>query len=94
MAKVKIPYKTENIIDRLVLERQGKYRIEQARDMSKKDIFEDMEKYTGIGWESIKRISGGRAQPSLPVAMKIAEYFQKSVDDIFNLVDEKGEKDP
>jgi DNA-binding XRE family transcriptional regulator len=43
--------------------------------------------HCGVGWEAIKRISYGMAQPSLPLAMKIAEYFNTTVEDIYKLED-------
>lgn len=51
----------------------------------KSDIIAEIAEYAGVGWENINRVKRNMVTPSLPVAMKIAEYFNVKVEDIFKI---------
>lgn len=52
-----------------------------------RDIEEELAEYCQVTRDTILMIKRGVNQPSLAVALKIAEYFNKPVEDIFKLVD-------
>jgi putative transcriptional regulator len=49
---------------------------------------EDLAKKVGVSRQSIISIEQGRYIPSLPLALKFAELFQRPTDDIFQLLEE------
>ena len=46
---------------------------------------EDLGKSVGVSRQTIISIERGKYIPSLPLALKISRYFQRSTDDIFTL---------
>ena len=50
-----------------------------------RDIEEDMAKFCDVSRDTIVMIKREKNQPSLAVAMKIAEYFGEPIEDIFYL---------
>jgi len=53
-----------------------------------REIEADLAKYCKVSRDTISMIKRKANQPSLPLALKIAEYFNVHVEDIFKLVDE------
>lgn len=85
MAKKGSPYNIENILDEMINKEVGRRMVETGIKKRKKDIIAEIAEYTGVGWENINRIKRGIVTPSLPVAIKIAEYFNVKVEDIFKI---------
>lgn len=89
MARIPLPYKTTNDLTRFLL-------LEQARRVtnmggeyrpSMKDLEEEMAQYCHVKQDTINLIRRNRNQPSLQVAMKIAEFLGSSVEEIFKITD-------
>lgn len=94
MARNPLPYRTVNDLTRVFM-------MEQARrtTVSKggtrpsfKDIEDELAKYCNVTQDTINLIRRNKNQPSLQVAMKICEYLEVKVEDVFRL-DENSEVD-
>lgn len=86
MPKVKLPYSTENNIRELITKRQGELMAQTGESHSQKDIMIHLADACEVSLESIKSIMKQNSQPSLPLAMAIADYFNVSIEEIFKLV--------
>lgn len=86
MAKRELNYGCIDFLDNFVNKEIG-HRMAQNGGIKvlKADIIADIAEYCGLSWESINRIKRGLALPSLPVALKIAQYFDCKVEDLFRL---------
>lgn len=60
-----------------------------------KDVEQELANYCFMSLEGIRAIKLGKVQPSLHVAMRIADFFGVKVEDIFKLViiEENDEKE-
>ncbi|WP_102272519.1 helix-turn-helix transcriptional regulator [Cytobacillus massiliigabonensis] len=54
-----------------------------------REVEQDLADYCQVTRDSILMIKRGVNQPSLPVALKIAEYFQVPVEEIFKLKEDQ-----
>lgn len=86
--KKKLAYKTNNRLEHLVMLEQARLTQEKEVKYTKKDVHEILGEFCGVGEGAIKRISYGKMQPSLPVAMRLSEYFNMPIEDIFTLTKE------
>jgi DNA-binding XRE family transcriptional regulator len=82
--KVKLEYGVKNELDAYINREMGR-RMMNGVTVLKKDVMEDLADFCGVGFENIKRIKKNTSQPSLAVALKIAEYFEVKVEDIFKI---------
>lgn len=85
MSKVKLPYEVTNNLDEYIIRETGARMAKTGIKYYKEYIIADLAKYAGVTKENIKRINRSNAQPSLGVAIKIAEYFNVKVEDIFRI---------
>lgn len=51
---------------------------------------EDLARAMGVSRQTIISIERGRYVPSLPLALKLARYFECSADDMFKLEEDEG----
>jgi DNA-binding XRE family transcriptional regulator len=72
-----------NNIDELIYKYMGTRMRISSKRVTVKDMEEDIAQYIGLSREGFKAIKKGNSNPSLPVAIKLAEYFNVKVEDIF-----------
>ena len=85
MANVKLSYDVKNNLDELITKEIGKRMAQTGIKVLQVDIMNEIAKHCGVGFENIKRIKRNISQPSLGVALKIAEYFNEKVENIFKI---------
>ncbi|WP_276210498.1 helix-turn-helix transcriptional regulator [Heyndrickxia coagulans] len=85
MPKVKLPYEVKNNLNYYITRELGEKMARTGIKYYKENVMEDVAKYSGVGVGNIKRINRNIAQPSLGVALKIAEYFNVKVEDVFKI---------
>ena len=86
MAKSELPYTVTSELDRFINREVAKrMMVNGGIKVLKKDIIAEVAEYCGLTWEGMNRIKRGMALPSLPVAFKIAEYFNEDIRNIFKL---------
>jgi DNA-binding XRE family transcriptional regulator len=85
MPKTKLPYDISNKLDEYLTRELGERMAKTGVKYFKENIMDDVAKHAGVGRDNIKRINRNVAQPSLGVALKIADYFGVKVEDIFKI---------
>lgn len=85
MANVKLPYRVRNNLDSLIIKEVGKRMAVSGIKIRKKDIINEVANHCEVTYDNIMRISRNVSQPSLAVALMIADYFNVNVDDIFKI---------
>lgn len=79
-------YNAKNSLDSYLNREVGKRMLSNGGiKVNKKRIIEEVANYCGVGWESVSRVKRNLVTPSLPVALKMAEYFGVKVEDIFEI---------
>lgn len=79
-------YKVKNSLDNLLNLEVGKRMFYNGGiKVTKKQVIGELAEYCGVGWENMNRIKRNIVTPSLPVALRIAEYFGKKVEEIFEI---------
>jgi DNA-binding XRE family transcriptional regulator len=71
---------------------QAKRVIEHGEKVLLKDIEAELGKHCGVTRDAIFSIKRGNSTASLPVALKIAEYFNTNIEDVFFLTKPKETK--
>jgi DNA-binding XRE family transcriptional regulator len=84
MKKPSAQFKVENNLDKYVKELQSNFRINGKR-RNLKQVQEVIGAYCNVTWYNIDSIRLGKSVPTLPVALKIAEYFGVKIEDIFEI---------
>lgn len=82
--KTELPYNVTNNLDEFINKEVGKRMISGKRVL-KKEIMDEIASHCGVGYENINRIKRKISQPSIGVALKIADYFNANVEDIFKI---------
>lgn len=85
MSNIKLPYNVKNNLDSLINREVGKRMANSGIKVNKKDIMNEIASHCRVGYENINRIKRGLSQPSLGVALRIADYFNVKVEDIFEI---------
>lgn len=86
--KRELDYSVESYLDNFINKEVGRRMANNGGiRVLKSDIIAEIASHAGVGWEGINRIKRGLATPSLPVALKIAEYFNVKVEDIFRILE-------
>jgi len=88
MARTPLPYTTKNDLGKRLALLQAK-RISERGGMKVNisEVEQEVADYCGVSRDTIVMIKRGMNQPSLPLALKICEFFGAKVEDIFTLVD-------
>lgn len=87
--KIKLPYRTTSKLAEYILTKQAQRTIETGEAVTIGSIEHELAEYCHISRHTIRAIkSEDENIPSLPLAFKIAEYFNEDVSKIFFLKDE------
>jgi DNA-binding XRE family transcriptional regulator len=81
-------YELENNFRYYVKEKQIRLK-RLGRNVKVFEIFNDIEKETGMTFSNIKSIYHNKTNPSIFSALLLAKYFRVNVEDIFNIEYEK-----
>ena len=74
-----------NNLDSLINREIGRRMATNGIKVLKSDIIAEIAETSDVGWDNINMIKRGMVTPSLPVAIKIARYFDLAVEDVFKL---------
>lgn len=85
MANKKLSYDVKNNLDYYLTIELGNRMARTGIRYFKENVMEDVAKHADVGVDNIKRITKNISQPSLGVALKIANYFDVKVEDIFKI---------
>lgn len=85
--KKKTEYRTVNNLEELILKKKIELTQSQGVAYTKKDVMQIIGDHVGLQEGGIKRIAYNRAEPSLKVAIKLAEYFEMTVEEMFKIIE-------
>lgn len=84
MTRKVLDYRVENTLDGFINREVGRRMLENGGiKVIKSDIIAEIAEFCGVGWDNINRVKRGIVTPSLPVALKIAKFFEVSVEEVF-----------
>lgn len=89
MKKV-LSYTVKNNLNNLLKREQAMRVIEKGDKVLLADIENELAEYCHLTRDAILRSKRGLSVPSLPVALKMAEFFKVKISDVFSLTDKKG----
>lgn len=86
VGKRKLPYETTNYLSGYLTQKQ--HQISKERDWKKvllREVEEELAAYCSVTRDTIVQIKRGINQPSLSLAMKISQYFNVAIEELFTL---------
>ncbi|QIW89759.1 HTH domain-containing XRE family protein [Bacillus phage Izhevsk] len=86
--KVKNRYQITNKLDSYIVRETGRRMAETGAKVTKGKIMEEIAVHSGVGLESVKLINRNVSQPSLVVALRMADYFDTKVENIFDVLED------
>ncbi|UUV46836.1 hypothetical protein [Bacillus phage vB_BanS-Thrax4] len=86
--KVKNKYQITNKLDSYIVRETGRRMAESGERVTKGKIMEEIAVHSGVGLESVKLINRNVSQPSLVVALRMADYFDTRVENIFDVLED------
>ena len=86
MARNPLPYTTKNNLSSYLSLRKAEKQAEKGDRVLIREVEDELADYCDVTRDTIVMIKRGLNQPSLSVALKICEYFNVSVEEIFSLV--------
>lgn len=82
-------YTTKNDLSSLIKFKRAELTVEHGRRFLIGDVEKQLAEHCEVSLDFIKAIKRGMCQPSLAVALKIAEYFNNEVETIFRVTDKR-----
>lgn len=91
MKDSKYPFKLTHDLDRHLRIKQARLTVEHNKAVTLIEVYKDMASYMGVSENAVALIKANNYNPSLIVAMSMAEYLETTVDDLFTIerVDDK-----
>ncbi|MDS7057163.1 hypothetical protein NXG04_07675 [Klebsiella pneumoniae] len=86
--KVKNKFSVKNNLDSYIVREVGRVMSETGTRTTKTKIMEELASHSGVGLESIRLINRNVSQPSLVVSLRIADYFNTKVENIFEVLED------
>jgi putative transcriptional regulator len=80
-----LSYKVVNNLAKLLKQEQMKRWVQGGEKFLLSEIEKEVGEHCGVRREAIYSIKRGKSNAGLPIAFKIAEYFQVGIEDIFYL---------
>jgi DNA-binding XRE family transcriptional regulator len=85
-----LSYTVKNKLGELIKREQAKRVLGGSEKVLLSDIEEELATHCNLTRDGILRSKRGLSIPSLPVAFKMAEFFEVSIAELFALTDKKG----
>lgn len=79
-----------NNIKKRIKEQQKKLQAQSISKVYIRDVQRHIEARTGVKWQNIDQIYKGYSNGSVEVALKLANYFGCTVEDLYTLEQEKN----
>lgn len=87
-------YRTVTKLNDFIKKYQIKVSNERDCVITIKDVMEELGQFADISWNTVKQIKNKDMQPSLAVAMRIAEFFETTVEEMFIVEQQDTHKEP
>lgn len=89
MARKKYPFVLKNNLDKYLRIKQARLTVETGKIYTLKDVHEELSEYVGSSKNMVSLVKAGNYNPSLVVALAMAEFLDVTVDDLFYIEDGK-----
>lgn len=86
MANVKLPYSVYCSMNEFIIEELERRKANNESRVFKKDIILEIAMHCSVSYDNINLINRNKSRPSIEVALRIADYFDADVEDIFKIV--------
>ncbi len=77
----------KNNLSKLINMEKAKRIMVTGNNVTLKEVMDDLSSFCNVSLESIKAYKDGKSSPSLPIALRLSEYFNVGVNDIFQIED-------
>ncbi|WP_142385065.1 helix-turn-helix transcriptional regulator [Cytobacillus massiliigabonensis] len=85
MARREYPFKLKNNLDRYLRVKQAKLTIERNQSLTLQDLYKEMAAYMGVTVNTVALIKANNYNPSVVVALAMAEFLGATVDELFSI---------
>lgn len=79
-----------NNVKKKILEKQKELQKESIAKVYIRDVYKHIEQRTGVKWQNVDQIYKKCSNGSIEVALKLAKYFECSVEDLYSLENEEN----
>lgn len=86
-----LPFKLDHKIDESIRELKDEL-VKKGEPATLESVMLDCADYCGVARETVRGIRRKLINPSAPLALKLAEYFGKPVEELFWLVEEEEDE--
>ncbi|KZR57513.1 helix-turn-helix transcriptional regulator [Pseudobacillus badius] len=86
MARKEYPFELKNDLDRFLRLKQARLTVERGEPVTLQDLYIEMSEYMGVSKNTVGLIKANNYNPSLVVAMAMAQYLETTVDELFSIV--------
>jgi DNA-binding XRE family transcriptional regulator len=83
--KRSMAFRAVSKLDKIIKDYIKKVSIQENRDITIQEVMEILGEYCNCSWTSIKQVKDRNMQPSIAIALRMAQFFELSVEDIFEV---------
>lgn len=85
MARREYPFELKHNLDKALRLKQAQLTVERGNPITLQELYKDMAEFMGVSENTVALIKSNNYNPSLVVALAMAEYLGTSVDDLFSI---------
>lgn len=85
MARKEYPFALKHDLDRHLRIKQAHMSIDRGKSVTLKELYKEMADYMGVSENTVALIKSNNYNPSLVVALAMAEYLDVPVDKLFSI---------
>lgn len=85
MARREYPFELSNNLSKHLRIKQARLTVANKKAVTLQELYDDMAEYMGVSTNTVALIKGNNYNPSLVVAMAMAEYLETTVDELFSI---------
>lgn len=85
MARKEYPFELKHNLDKYLRIKQAHLTVAQKQAVTLQEIYTDMADYMGVSVNTVALIKSNNYNPSLVVAMAMAQYLGTTVDELFEI---------
>lgn len=78
-------YRAVTKLDFFIKEHAKKVSIEREKPITIREVMDELGEFADISWQTVKQIKNKDMQPSIAVALLIAQFFNVKVEDIWTV---------
>ncbi|MGG3801229.1 helix-turn-helix transcriptional regulator [Metabacillus fastidiosus] len=85
MARRQYQFNLKNNLDKFLRIKQARMTVEQGKAFTLGDIYKDMAEYMDVSPNTVALIKSNNYNPSIIVALAMADYLETTVDELFSI---------